>query len=123
MVGVRELPQATRPDTVWACLLHPYNRACDAWCRDRACGARDRIVAAWPSWAADRSPQPWSKATTQGDEVRIVVDRTRCVGMGICEGIDPERFQVQSDGKSSAPKGNLEDDEVLEVAREAGSGI
>src|SRR5271169_4339200 len=40
MVGVRELPQATRPDTVWACLLHPYNRACDAWCRDRACGPR-----------------------------------------------------------------------------------
>lgn len=68
-------------------------------------GARDRIVTAWPSWAAGRSPQPRSKATMQGDEVRIVVDRTRCVGMGICEGIDPEQFQVQSDGKSSAPIG------------------
>jgi hypothetical protein len=28
--------------------------------------------------------------TTKEDEVRIVVDRTRCAGMGICEGIDPE---------------------------------
>jgi ferredoxin len=83
----------------------------------------DRITAAGPSRAADRSPQQRSKATTQGDEVRMVVDRTRCVGMGICAGIDPERFQVQPDGKSPAPKGNLEDDEVLEVAREAGSGI
>jgi ferredoxin len=83
----------------------------------------DRITAAGPSRAADRSPQQWSKATTQGDEVRMVVDRTRCVGMGICAGIDPERFQVQPDGKSPAPKGNLEYDEVLEVAREAGSGI
>ena len=76
----------------------------------------DRITAAGPSRAVDRSQQ-WSKATTQGDEVRMVVDRTRCVGMGICEGIDPERFQVQADGKSPALKGNLEDDEVLEVAR------
>jgi hypothetical protein len=35
----------------------------------------------------------------------------------------PNDFQLQADGKSPAPKGNLEDDEVLEVAREAGSGI
>jgi ferredoxin len=51
--------------------------------------------------------------------VRIVVNRTTCAGIGICEGIDPERFEVQADGKTHVLKGDLEDDEALEVARDA----
>jgi ferredoxin len=51
--------------------------------------------------------------------VRIVVDRTKCAGIGICEGIDPERFQVQADGKTQVLKADLENDEALEVARHA----
>jgi ferredoxin len=51
--------------------------------------------------------------------VKIVVDRTKCAGMGICEGIDPERFEVQGDGKTRVLQEDLEDDEALEVAREA----
>jgi ferredoxin len=58
-------------------------------------------------------------ATTQGDEVRIVVNRATCAGIGICEAIDPERFEVQADGKTHALKDDLEDDEALEVARDA----
>lgn len=29
---------------------------------------------------------------------RIVVDRNRCTGIGICESIFPERFEVDDDG-------------------------
>ena len=51
--------------------------------------------------------------------MKIVVDRTKCAGIGICEGIDPERFQVQADGKTQVLKTDLENDEALEVARQA----
>lgn len=29
---------------------------------------------------------------------RLVVDRNRCTGIGICESIFPERFEVDDDG-------------------------
>ena len=51
--------------------------------------------------------------------MRIVVNRGTCAGIGICEAIDPERFEVQADGKTHVLKGDLEDDEALEVARDA----
>jgi ferredoxin len=51
--------------------------------------------------------------------VRIVVNRTTCAGIGICEGIDPERFEVQADGKMRVQQDDLWDDEALEVAHEA----
>ncbi|OSC31602.1 ferredoxin [Mycobacterium vulneris] len=51
--------------------------------------------------------------------MRIVVNRTTCTGIGICEGIDPEMFEVQADGKTKVLKGDLEDDEAVEVARDA----
>jgi ferredoxin len=51
--------------------------------------------------------------------VRIVVNRSTCAGIGICEAIDPERFEVQADGKTHVLKGDLEDDEAVEVARDA----
>jgi len=51
--------------------------------------------------------------------VRIVVNRGTCAGIGICEAIDPERFEVQADGKTHVLKGDLEDDEAHEVARDA----
>jgi ferredoxin len=41
----------------------------------------------------------------QRDEVRIVVNRTTCAGIGICDSIDPERFEVQADGKTHVLKG------------------
>jgi ferredoxin len=51
--------------------------------------------------------------------MRVVADRTKCGGMGICEGIDPERFQVQSDGKTQVLKDALDDEHAREVAQEA----
>jgi hypothetical protein len=46
--------------------------------------------------------------------VRIVVEPTSCAGMRIC---------VQADRNIQVLAGYLEDNEVLEVAREAGNGI
>ena len=51
--------------------------------------------------------------------MRIAVNRATCAGIGLCEAIDPERFEVQADGKTHVLKGDLEDDEALEVARDA----
>jgi ferredoxin len=51
--------------------------------------------------------------------VKVVVDRTKCGGIGICEGLDPERFQVHVDGKVRVLRESLEDDEAVSRAREA----
>jgi ferredoxin len=51
--------------------------------------------------------------------VRIVVDRTTCAGIGICEGIDPDRFEVRADGKVQVLKDHIEDDAALEIAEDA----
>jgi len=63
----------------------------------------DCAAAAWPL-----------RRRRRGDEVRIVVEPTSCAGMRIC---------VQADGNTQVLRGYLEDNEVLEVAREAGCGI
>jgi ferredoxin len=46
--------------------------------------------------------------------VRVVVDRSRCSGIGICESIAPEYFEVDSDGtnvqrRDVVADGDLED--------------
>jgi len=51
--------------------------------------------------------------------VRIVVNRTTCAGIGICEGIDPERFEVRADGKTHVLEDDLEDDAAVAVDRDA----
>jgi ferredoxin len=51
--------------------------------------------------------------------MRVVLDRTKCGGIGIYEGLDPERFQVQSDGKAQVVRDVLEDGQASEVAQEA----
>ncbi|GAA0431097.1 ferredoxin [Leifsonia naganoensis] len=32
------------------------------------------------------------------ETLRIVVDRGRCTGIGICESLSPDRFEVDDDG-------------------------
>jgi ferredoxin len=51
--------------------------------------------------------------------MRIAVDRTKCAGMGICEGLDPERFQIQQDGKAEVLDADLDGDEAIDIAQEA----
>jgi ferredoxin len=52
-------------------------------------------------------------------KLRIAVNRSTCAGIGLCEGVDPERFEVRADGKTHVLQGDLEDGESIEVAREA----
>jgi len=51
--------------------------------------------------------------------MKIVVNRATCAGIGICESIDPERFEVQADGKTHVLQPELEDHKALELAHEA----
>jgi ferredoxin len=51
--------------------------------------------------------------------MRVVVDPTKCAGMGVCEGIDSQRFQVQSDGKTLVLNDVLDDGQAREVVQEA----
>jgi ferredoxin len=51
--------------------------------------------------------------------MRIEVDRTKCAGMGICEGLAPERFQIQPDGTAEVLDAELEGDEAIVIAQEA----
>ena len=39
-----------------------------------------------------------SGETTQPPALKIVVDRMRCTGIGICESIAPDHFEVGDDG-------------------------
>ena len=32
------------------------------------------------------------------EKLEVVVDRGRCTGIGICESLDPDRFEVDDDG-------------------------
>ena len=51
--------------------------------------------------------------------MRVVLDRAKCAGIGMCEGLDPERFQVQLDGKAEILNEELEGDDAIAVAKEA----
>jgi ferredoxin len=44
--------------------------------------------------------------------MRIIVDRTRCTGLGMCESVAPDVFEVNDDGDlvlkaTSVPEGHL----------------
>ncbi len=46
--------------------------------------------------------------------MRIVVDRNRCTGLGVCESMVPDMFEVREDGQlalhhETVPEGQLED--------------
>lgn len=47
------------------------------------------------------------------------MDRATCAGIGICEGIDPDRFEVRADGKVQVLNDEIEDDAALEIAEDA----
>jgi ferredoxin len=51
--------------------------------------------------------------------MRIEVDRAKCAGMGLCEGLAPERFQIQQDGTAEVLDAELDGDEAIVIAQEA----
>lgn len=50
--------------------------------------------------------------------MEVIVNRATCAGIGICEGIDPEMFEVQADGKTHVLS-DIADAAALERAHEA----
>ncbi|MGC0369214.1 ferredoxin [Microbacterium sp. SLBN-111] len=43
--------------------------------------------------------------------MKIDVDRTKCVGLGLCEAADPEHFEVNDDGKLVLVRDSFTEDE------------
>ena len=53
--------------------------------------------------------------------MKVVVDFAKCTGLGICESVSPEYFEVNDDGKLELLKDDISDDELQSV-EEAVSG-
>jgi ferredoxin len=60
-------------------------------------------------------------ATQKGVLVKVVVDFAKCTGLGICESVAPEFFEVNDAGALELLKEDLTDDELQSV-EEAVSG-
>jgi ferredoxin len=53
--------------------------------------------------------------------MKVVVNFAKCTGLGICESVSPEYFEVNDDGKLELLKDDISDDELQSV-EEAVSG-
>ena len=51
--------------------------------------------------------------------MRVEVDCTKCAGMGLCEGLAPERFQIQQDGTVEILDAELDGEQAIDIAQEA----
>ena len=49
---------------------------------------------------------------SESPAARIEVDRDRCTGIGICESLDPDHFEVLDDGSLAVLKAAVADDEL-----------
>lgn len=47
--------------------------------------------------------------------MKIVVDYGRCTGLGMCESLSPDHFEVNDDGELDLLKENVSDDELQGV--------
>ncbi|MEW1963703.1 ferredoxin [Microbacterium sp. NPDC077644] len=52
---------------------------------------------------------------------KILLDRSRCVGLGLCEAVSPDHFEVGDDGALILLREDVADDEIelMEEAVEA----
>jgi ferredoxin len=62
----------------------------------------------------------WVRAIEEG-HVKVIVDFTKCTGLGICESMAPDFFEVNDDGKLVLLKEDITDGE-LESIEEAVAG-
>ncbi|MES2172288.1 MAG: ferredoxin [Actinomycetota bacterium] len=53
--------------------------------------------------------------------MKIVLDRSKCVGLGLCESFSPDHFEVQDDGTLLILKEVPDDDNLTEVRKAVGS--
>ena len=55
---------------------------------------------------------------------KIIVDRERCTGLGVCESIAPEVFEVGNDGSVVPRSSRVEDGEAdVETAKGIGEAV
>ncbi|OBC05167.1 ferredoxin [Gordonia sp. 852002-50816_SCH5313054-c] len=47
--------------------------------------------------------------------MKVIVDAARCTGLGICESIAPEVFEVDESGELSVLKADIDPDELQAV--------
>jgi len=47
--------------------------------------------------------------------VKVIVDRTKCTGLGICESLAPAFFEVDDSGELLQLKEDIADDELVAV--------
>jgi ferredoxin len=47
--------------------------------------------------------------------MKVIVDFAKCTGLGICESVAPEFFEVNEDGQLVALKQDITDDELQSV--------
>jgi ferredoxin len=47
--------------------------------------------------------------------MRIIVDRTRCTGLGMCESVAPDVFEVNDDGELELRTDTVPDGRLVEV--------
>jgi ferredoxin len=59
---------------------------------------------------------PSTPSTPSGDKrPKIVLDETRCTGLGICEAMAADYFEVQDDGSLAILKADVCDADLAEV--------
>jgi ferredoxin len=46
------------------------------------------------------------------EQMRVVVDQDKCTGLGLCESISPDFFEVQDDGSLELLRNDVEDGQV-----------
>lgn len=61
-----------------------------------------------------RSEQGWPTSREEG-HVKVIVDFAKCTGLGICESVAPEFFEVNDDGQLVALKEDITDNELQSV--------
>lgn len=49
--------------------------------------------------------------------MKIVVDNSKCTGLGICESFSPDHFEVNDDGDLVLLRDDVSDDELADVQK------
>jgi ferredoxin len=56
---------------------------------------------------------PWGRGgSIEEGHMKVIVDFAKCTGLGICESIAPELFEVNDDGELVLLRADITDDEL-----------
>jgi ferredoxin len=69
----------------------------------------------WRMARIESVPAPWTRARRGRVAMKVVVDFNKCTGLGICESMAPDLFEVNDDGALVLLKEDISDDELQSV--------